>query len=228
METASTFAAARFTDAELVALLHGTERARKWDVYPRVRDLLLLGLYTGARLNELCSLLVKDVSIEGQPASGSHDSATLVIREGKTDAAVRALAVTHWAALEVLQRRTNDKRPGEQLFDELLPGGADGKPSVQASKAFTRYRRECGVPDGTDFHSLRRTFMTLMEHKGVDYVAVARFVGHQVPTMMHAVYSGGVSREALLRVADAVRYGAEVERAVASLSVPSVQITSGS
>jgi len=38
--------------------------------------------------------------------------------------------------------------------------------SWTASKAFTRYRRECGVLDGTDFHSLRRTFFTLMEEKG--------------------------------------------------------------
>ena len=35
--------------------------------------------------------------------------------------------------------------------------------------------------------------------------------------MMHAVYSSEASREALLRVADAVRYGAEVEKAVAGL-----------
>jgi hypothetical protein len=34
-------------------------------------------------------------------------------------------------------------------------------------------------------------------------------------TLMHAVYSGGASRDALLRVADAVRYAPEVERAVA-------------
>jgi len=33
-----------FTDAELVALLHGTERCRGWEVYTSVRDLLLLGL----------------------------------------------------------------------------------------------------------------------------------------------------------------------------------------
>jgi integrase len=199
-----------FSDSELVALMQGTDRARKWEVYPRVRDLLILGLYTGARLNELCSLLVKDVTI-------AHDTATLVVREGKTDAAPRAFAVTHWVALEVLKRRADGKRPDGQLFDELLPSGTDGKPSVQASKAFTRYRRECGVPDGTDYHSLRRTFLTLMEHKGVDFVAVARFVGHQVPTMMHAVYSSGASREALVKVADAVRYHAEVEKAVAGL-----------
>jgi hypothetical protein len=35
--------------------------------------------------------------------------------------------------------------------------------------------------------------------------------------MMHVVYSSGATREALLRVADAVRYGAEVEKAVPGL-----------
>ena len=39
--------------------------------------------------------------------------------------------------------------------------------------------------------------------------------GHQVPTLMHSVYSAGASREALLKVADAVRYDLEVEKAVA-------------
>lgn len=32
-----------------------------------------------------------------------------------------------------------------------------------------------------------------------------------VPTLMHSVYSNGVSRESLLKVAHAVRYTAEVE-----------------
>jgi integrase len=202
-----------FTEKELVALLQGTPRAREWEVYPRVRDLLLLGLYTGARLNELASLRCNDLTIheaeEGRPAH-----VLCAIRSGKTEAATRTVAVTHPRVLAMLRGRAPNKPPAAQVFHELTPGGPDGKLSWAVSKAFTRYRRECGVPDGTDYHSLRRTFLTLMEHKGVDYVAVARFVGHQVPTMMHAVYSAGASREALLRVADQVRYGPEVEMAV--------------
>ncbi len=202
-----------FTEPELVALLHGTARAKAWDVYPRVRDLMLLGLYTAARLNELCSLRVSDVTLDQDP-----EAAIVIIRQGKTEAAKRTIAVTHWAALEVIQRRITGKPAGGQLFDELRPGGPDGKLSWTASKSFTRYRRECGVPDGTDFHSFRRTMLTLMEHKGIDYVAVARMVGHEIPTMMHAVYSAGASREALLKVADATRYSPEVEKAVAGLA----------
>ena len=68
------------------------------------------------------------------------------------------------------------------------------------------------MPDGTDFHSFRRTFLTVMEHKALDYVAVARFAGHQVPTLTHAVYSSGAIREAFFKAADAARYAPEVER----------------
>jgi len=91
-----------FTEGELVALPHGTERARGWDVYERVRDLLLLGLFTGGRLNELCSLLVKDVVITKQ---GRQTSALLSIREGNTDAAAKTMAVTHRAVLKMLQQQ---------------------------------------------------------------------------------------------------------------------------
>jgi len=199
-----------YSDAELVSLLTGTDRSRGWSVYPVVRDLLLIGLYTGARLNEVCSLLVKDVTIE-------NDCALITIREGKTEAATRGLAIVHFAVLGVLQRRIAGKQAEDQIFHELKPGGPDGKLSWQASKSFTRYRRACGVPDGCDYHGLRRTFLTLHEHRGTDYIAVARFVGHQVPTMMHAVYSAGASREALYRVAEATRYAPVVEQAVAHL-----------
>jgi len=199
-----------FTDDELIALLQGTDRTRAWDTYGYIRDLMLLGLYSGARLNELASLTVQDVAING-------DHAIITIREGKTEAASRELAVTHWGVLGLLQRRTADKQPEGQLFHELKPSGTDDKPGVQASKAFTRYRRACGVQDGTDFHSLRRVFLTAHERHGTDYVAVARFVGHQIGTVMHQVYSAGASREALVRVAEATRYSPEVEAAVARL-----------
>ena len=76
------------------------------------------------------------------------------------------MAITHRAVLKMLKRRIGEKESDEPLFHELRPGGPDDKMSWTASKAFTRYRRECGVLDGTDFHSLRRTFFTLMEEKG--------------------------------------------------------------
>ena len=42
-----------------------------------------------------------------------------------------------------------------------------------------------------------------------------RYIGRQVPTLMHSVYSDGVSRESLLKVARAAKYNPKVEAALA-------------
>jgi hypothetical protein len=44
-----------------------------------------------------------------------------------------------------------------------------------------------------DFHSFGRTLITLLENLGVDQVRIARYVGHQLPTIGFTVYSGGSS-----------------------------------
>jgi hypothetical protein len=53
--------------------------------------------------------------------------------------------------------------------------------------------------------------MTLMENNGADTVHVQRYVGHNVGTLWHDVYSEGASRENLRKVAAAVKYPAKVE-----------------
>lgn len=69
-------------------------------------------------------------------------------------------------------------------------------------------------PRETDFHSLRRTFVTLLENAGVDQVRIARYVGHEVPTMAGAIYSAGLGEAAMLEIARVVRYSPDVEDAV--------------
>ena len=71
----------------------------------------------------------------------------------------------------------------------------DGKYSFSAVKAFGRYRRACGVPDGTDFHSFRRVVITVLEHASVPSQQVARFVGHKLGTMAGDTYSAGASKD---------------------------------
>jgi hypothetical protein len=57
--------------------------------------------------------------------------------------------------------------------------------------------------------------MSMMENSGADVVHVQRYVGHQVNTLMHSVYSDGASRESLLKVARAVQYTPMVEKVLA-------------
>lgn len=78
-----------------------------------------------------------------------------------------------------------------------------------------RDRDALGFGGEVDFYSTRRTFLTLMENSGADVVHVQRYVGHRVPTMVHAVYSDGASRETLGKAAAEVRYPAKVEAELA-------------
>jgi integrase len=199
-----------YTDTELVKLLDGNETVKAWPTYSYLPDLIVLGLFTGAREDEICSLRAQDVEL-------SRGQALMHVRDSKTKAGVRFVGVTHAAPLAVLKRRLKGIQGDTQVFPELKPGGLDKKLSSSAVKAYGRYRRACGVPDGTDFHSFRRNVITVLEAAGVGQVAIARFVGHKVGTMAGDTYSAGGSRAGALETAKKVRYGVKLETAVVAL-----------
>lgn len=200
-----------YTEDELLKLLKGNDKVKAWPTYSYLPDLMVLGLFTGAREDELCSLLVKDVEFE-------QDHCILDITDSKTKAGIRYVAVTHPAPLAVLKRRTTKAADTAQLFPELTPGGLDDKLSASAVKAYGRYRRVCGVPDGTDFHSFRRNVVTVLEAAGVAQVPIARYVGHKVGTLAADTYSeGGLKANATVTAAK-IRYGDAVEAVALALA----------
>lgn len=199
-----------YTDEELIRLLEGTPTTRGWPTYSYLPDLMILGMYSGARIEELCGLTLNDVSL--QEAHGLID-----IKMSKTRAGLRHVGFTHPAPIRILKRRLEGLEPNQRLFPELSPGGADDKLSSSAVKAYGRYRRACGVPDGTDFHSFRRLVVTTLEHAGVAQVPIARFVGHKIGTMAGDVYTTRHSKEVALETARHIRYSDSVEASVQTL-----------
>lgn len=196
-----------YTEQELVKLLSGFQGAinvRSKDK-TTVASLVLLGLYTGARLDELCSLSVEDID----EVDGHY---FVRVKDSKTEAGKREFAISHPVPVAVLKARLSTVKAG-YIFPDLLIGGRDQKRSHYVSRQYTVIRRKLGVPDGTDFHSFRRSFMTLLENLGVDYILSARYVGHQIPTLMHSTYSGGSWRQTSLQLANRVNYGEGVEGA---------------
>ncbi len=193
-----------YTDDEICKLLDGNEVVKKWPTYSYLPDLILIGLYTGARENEICSLLVQDIKV-------SEDQCILTITDSKTKAGIRFVGVTHPTPLAVIQRRIKGKADGAQLFHELNPGGLDDKLSASAVKAYGRYRRSCGVPDGTDFHSYRRNVITILENAGVGQVAISRYVGHKVGTLAGDSYSEGGDRANSLESSRRIKFDPKVE-----------------
>ena len=200
-----------YTDAELLMLLTGNDQVKRWPTYSYLPDLLILGLFTGAREDELCSLTAQTVEV-----GRSH--CVLNITDAKTKAGIRFVAITHPAPLAVLKRRLKTIKGAAQVFPELTPGGLDQKLSSSAVKAYGRYRRACDVPDGTDFHSFRRNVITVLEAAGVGQVAIARFVGQKVGTMAGDTYSAGGSKANAMETAKKVRFGAKVEAAALTLA----------
>lgn len=200
-----------YTEAELLRLLTGNEQVKRWPTYGYLPDLLLLGMFTGAREDELCSLTAEAVEM-----GRSH--AILNITDSKTKAGIRFVAITHPAPLAVLKRRLKGLKGKAQVFPELTRGGLDKKLSASAVKAYGRYRRACEVPDGTDFHSYRRNVITVLETAGVGQVPIARFVGHTVGTLAGDTYSEGGARENAIKTAKKVRFGAKVEAAASALA----------
>lgn len=201
-----------WSEAELVALFAAPEgAARKHYSRPLFRELYALGLITGMRLDEIVS--IRPAAVEA--IKGGY---WISIESAKTEAGVRGIPVVHPAAVAILKRRLGkQKNSARSIFPECRPGGPDNKLSWHVQKAMGRDRDALGFGSEVDFHSTRRNFMTLMEHKGTDVVHVQRYVGHNVPTMMHKVYSEGASRDNLRRVAAAVKYPAKVEAELAKL-----------
>jgi integrase len=191
----------QWEDAALVKLLTGEMTPQYTET---LHDLIRLALVTGARLGELCALRTTDVNKE-------QDGWWITIREGKTRAAVREVPI-HESAAHVLERR-RDSADGF-VFPGLVPGGPDKQRSWNASKAFTRYRRKLGLSaPGQVFHSLRRTFIEVMEAAAVPESTVALIVGHKRASLTYGHYSKG-QRVNLREAINALRYRKEVMRLI--------------
>jgi integrase len=191
------------SDEQLASLLSGCYDT---PTYRQVlADLLRLGMVTGCRLEELCVLKKADVLKR-------KDGYWLVIRAGKTDAAVREVPV-HRCVDRLVHRRWRGQ--GDYLFQEITPG-AYGRRSHHVSKAYGRYRKLVGVKErGQDFHALRHTFTNMMEGAGVPVPTIQLLIGHSRKQTMGttAIYSQG-DRVNLRTVINRLRYPPRVMRLI--------------
>jgi integrase len=176
--------------------------------YLALREVMALGLYTGARIDEICSLRREGIRIE-------RGTAFMEIANSKTAAGERVIAVAHPIPLAIIKSRLREKsNTTNQLFHELKGGGYDEKLSWHVGQAFRYHRNGRELTGATDFHSLRRTFITRLENLGVDQVHIARYVGHSLPTLAFKVYSGGATDSTQRATARSIHYPRKVEDAV--------------
>lgn len=206
-----------FNDEELKLLFHS--ESYKSNSFKKASHfwLPLLGLYTGARLEELAGLHLSSFStVEGFPAMRLSDRDTT--DEGKNEHAPRDVPI-HPQLIQagllayVDQLRTEGH---SRLFPEIGAAARDGF-AKRATVDFTDYRRSVGV--GRDegvrsrkvFHSFRSTLAGRLFPLTPDADLRRRLLGHAAKDVHAGTYLGaiGIPMERATEVISRVAFGLE-------------------
>ncbi|UWU21092.1 tyrosine-type recombinase/integrase [Rhizobium sp. CB3060] len=187
-----------FTEDEMKALLGG-------EAVPEMHDLMRIAALTGARLDAIVCLRVKDC----------RDDGVFVFKPQKKEPGPR-LCPIHSDLKEIVTRRTKDKTPDDDIFPEwpgVKKAGSLRERSFKTSNQFTEYRRSVHVDDQLEgkrrglvnFHSFRRWFITKAEQAGQPESTIAVVVGHKRTGMTFGVYSAGPLLEQARLCVEAVK-----------------------
>jgi integrase len=157
-------------------------------------DLILIAMHTGARIEEICSLLCKDIDLENE---------CITIVDAKTEAGERTIPIHSFIKPRIKKLVLNAKD------DYLLPNltkNKYGDRSNAIGKRFGRLKTKQDFSSRYVFHSIRKTFTTMLENAGVGENLAADIVGHEKPRITYGLYSGGASLETMKEVIEKISY----------------------
>lgn len=145
-----------FTPTELAKVFSALEGDEE------MQNVTLIGMYSGMRLNEICSLRVENIrEIEGVLC--------FEVTEGKTKSAARIIPCHSLITPLVLSLREKPHN-GFLFYRASLIDRADGKRSTWHSQRFTRAKRKALGEEGTErkvFHSLRHQAAQILDRGGI-------------------------------------------------------------
>ena len=159
-------------------------------------DLITLGLYTGARVEELCRLKVDDIIIE-------DNHRALRIAKSKTQAGTRTVPL-HPAITALVDRLAADSKDGYLVFSKSK--NQYDERSTGLSRRFGRLKSSLGYGPELVFHSLRKTVTTKLEQAGVSEGIAADILGHEKQTITYGLYSGGTSMAQKMEAISKITY----------------------
>ncbi len=145
---------------------------------------ILVALYTGVRIGELCALKWKDVnngviSINKtmQRLKGNTTNKTeLVIGEPKSSSSIRVIPIPIFIVEYVeLFRKDNEANFLSRLYHPLI------EPRVLQYQ-FKKHLKECDITDAS-FHALRHTFATRCVESNMDIKTLSELLGHSNVTI---------------------------------------------
>lgn len=145
---------------------------------------ILLALYTGIRIGELCALRWRDISLKEKTIKITHtmqrikniggdglQKTKIIIDTPKSDKSVRTIPITDPVALMCAEFY-----PGNPSAF-VLTGGENYIEPRTLQYRFMRYTEKCGISD-IHFHTLRHTFATRCIEVGFDVKSLSEILGH--------------------------------------------------
>ena len=170
-----------YQDDELKALLAAATGPLRW--------LILIGMYSGMRLSEICTSSIRSAHEFDPPKSDDLGIRYFDVQKSKTAAGVRRVPV-HSKLIEDGVLEANYKEFG----------------AAKATKLFGRLRAKIKLTrERLSFHSLRGTFTTKLDEAGVAQADTAVILGHS-RGFSFDFYSGGPGLQRLKDVIEKIRY----------------------
>lgn len=171
--------------------------AKGWMAAFRIATMMKVAYAWGLRRNEVRQLDQADLGFNPR-ARQFGDAGILYVRFGKAmrgsppkRRSVLTLPEFGWAVECLAQWRAEVlplcARPGSTSLWPSERGGIVGADTV--SRAFAEVRREAGLDEGLDFHSLRRSYVTHLVEDGYDAFFIQQQVGHEHASTT-SIYTG--------------------------------------
>lgn len=188
-----------YTKSQIRTFLRAVENLQGWKYW-----IVLLGIYTGARLGELCQLRAQDV-LQDEECNRWYIRITDEAGSVKNPNAKRRVPLHK----ELLKAGFLEfvKESDQVLFPNLQ--------SQVATQWFRSFRKEIGVPDLDEhghklvFHSFRHTFITTARSSGnISLRVIQDFVGHEKMKGENETdtYTGSFPISTLCKVVDVIDY----------------------
>jgi integrase len=165
--------------------------------------LVMIGLYSGMRGNEIAELRLEDVTED-----------YLRVTHGKNNNSIRKVPIHSKIAPLVEHLKSTSK--DEYLLEGLTRGGEDKKRYHNIGKKFNRRKAALGFGKDTVFHSFRHSLATALENAGVPRELAELVVGHsdQNRGLTYSLYSDGLDHDVLAETLNKASYGDEVDAIV--------------
>lgn len=168
-----------FTPEDVVKLLHAAEAGED----PQLADLIRLGMWTGARLEEICSLkrsMVGDGFFE--------------VEDAKTPAGWRKVPVHSKLAPTMARLVEASEAAGDAYVLAGLSENKYGDRSNAIGKRFGRLKKEAEFGPQYVFHSIRHTVATMFKSLRVEEALAADILGHEHEKITFGRYASDQAR----------------------------------